>query len=395
MTLALALAKSGLTVHLIDPVDPAEHIGRQDDHRATAVIRSSWEMFSVIDVAARMGAAAAPISAIAVREQKGAPLLQFSADIGDVMGYMVPNMALIEALIAEVAGQPDIMCHFGRNCEQREEQASGVSLTLDNGAVLAADVLVVAEGKRSSSLTSGGFSATQWSYDHHAIVATLAHQHGHDGVAFQHFLPGGPLALLPLADAAGADASDLPAHRSSLVWSMPAPQADGLMAMGPRGFLKELARHVGDITGEVQLAGERSRFPLTFHNVANPARGRTVLIGDTAHALHPIAGQGFNLGLRDVACLTQVFAEAVRTGLDCGNADVLQRYSDWRAGDVTMMASVTDGLMRVFALPQPLAGLRRQGMRAVSAIAPLRNLLAAEARGESGALPRLLQGLPA
>lgn len=400
MTLALALAKSGLTVHLIDPVDPAEHIGKQDDQRATAIIRSSWEMFTVLGIAARLGDAASPISAIAVREQQGTTALQFNADIGDSMGYMVPNIAMLEALLAEISADEAVTCHFGTSCIAREESSTGVSLTLDDGRQIAADVLVVAEGKRSQALSSGAFSATRWSYDHHAIVATLAHAKGHDGVAFQHFLPGGPLALLPLGDAPGEDDAGrediaIPPHRTSLVWSMPSSQADGLMALGPRGFCNELARHVGDITGDVQLMGMRGRFALTFHNVANPVRDRTVLIGDTAHALHPIAGQGFNLGLRDVACLAQVFAEAVRTGLDCGNADILKRYSDWRAGDVTLMASVTDSLMRVFALPQPLAGLRRQGMKAVGAVAPLRHMLAAEARGESGSLPRLLQGMPA
>ncbi|MEO1046276.1 MAG: FAD-dependent monooxygenase [Pseudomonadota bacterium] len=392
LTLALALAQSGITVHLIDPVDPAEHVQHKDDHRATAIIRSSWEMFSVLGIADRLGETASPISAIAVREQQEATPLQFTADIGDVMGYMVPNIALIKALLAAIAEQPGVHCHFGCTCAEREERGSKLALTLDDGTHLSADVLVVAEGKRSPSLTSGGFSATRWSYDHHAIVATLAHDHGHDGVAFQHFLPGGPLALLPLSDAPGEE-EGLPRHRSSLVWSMPAAQADGLMAIGPRGFARELMRHVGDITGAVQLAGARGRFPLTFHNVTNPVRGRTVLIGDTAHALHPIAGQGFNLGLRDVACLAEIFAEAVRIGLDCGHADMLQRYADWRAGDVTLMASVTDSLMRIFALPEPLGRLRRGGMRAVGAIDPLRNMLAAEARGESGNLPRLLQGI--
>ncbi|WOE75209.1 FAD-dependent oxidoreductase [Alterisphingorhabdus coralli] len=391
LTLALALARSGLSVHLIDPVDPATHVSQQDDQRATAIIRSSWEMFDVIGVAEQLGDAASPINAIAVREKQGAKPLRFDAEQGDVMGYMVPNTALIAALLAQIAKESAISCYFGKSCVAREEHDSGVTLTLDDGTELTADVQVVAEGRHSQSLKSGGFSATEWGYDHHAIVATLAHAHGHDGVAFQHFLPGGPVALLPLGDV--SDGSDLPPHRSSLVWSMPSEQADGLMALGPRGFCAELARHIGDITGDVQLAGDRGRFPLTFHNVTNPVRGRTVLIGDTAHALHPIAGQGFNLGLRDVACFAEIMAEAVRMGLECGNSDMLQRYSDWRAGDVTLMASVTDSLMRIFALPEPLAGLRRTGMEAVGAVEPLRNWLAAEARGESGNLPRLLQGV--
>ena len=417
LTMALALARAGISVQLIDrrSADAVAHRGGDDnDIRATAIIRSSWEMFCALGLENALAPASQPINAIEVRDGTDGAPLNFGSEFnnsGDesayieqgAMGQMVPNAVLASALFDAVSADDLVTCHFDAAIAHQREDAQNCTVELDNGQILRAPLLVIAEGRQSSSRDEKGFVPTRWQYDHQAIVATIAHQWPHGGVAHELFFADGPLAMLPLPDAEQADAKQADAkradniesvHRSSLVWSLPADKAAGYIALSQRGFTAELEKILQPLFGNLSLVGERAAYPLTFHVVNNPARGRSVLIGDGAHALHPIAGQGFNLGLRDVACLAEIVAESLRMGIDPGSAEPLARYSNWRDNDVTMMAAATDGLTRIFGLSSPpMRRLRRAGMKLVGNVPAIRNLVTSEARGEAGQLPRLLQGL--
>lgn len=414
LTMALALARAGVSVQLIDrrSADAVAHRGgdHDSDIRATAIIRSSWEMFCALGLEHVLAPASQPINAIEVRDGADGAPLNFGSDSADgaeyieqgAMGQMVPNAVLAAALYDAVSAHDLVTCHFGAHIAHQDEDAQGCTIALDDNKILYAPLLVIAEGRASSTRDAKGFVPTRWQYDHQAIVATIAHQWPHGGVAHELFFADGPLAMLPLPDAQQSDeaartAKTGPAdsaHRSSLVWSLPADKAAGYLALSPRGFVAELEKILQPLFGDLGLIGDRAAYPLSFHVVNRPAKGRAVLIGDGAHALHPIAGQGFNLGLRDVACLTEIVADSLRMGLDPGSAEQLARYSNWRDNDVTMMAAATDGLTRLFGLSSPpMRRLRRAGMKLVGNVPAIRNLVTSEARGEAGQLPRLLQGL--
>jgi 2-octaprenyl-6-methoxyphenol hydroxylase len=406
LSMALALARSGVSVQLVDRRSPdaiAQRASQQEggDIRATAIIRSSWEMFCALGLEDVLAPSSQPINAIEVRDGVAGKPLRFAGEDGDAeepgaMGQMVPNAVLASALFDALSCHELVTGHFGAAIAEQSEDAHCHRVRLDNGTQIEASLLIIAEGRQSSSRDAKGFVPTRWQYDHHAIVATIGHSLPHHGVAHELFFADGPLAMLPLPDVEPVTgvASDRHDHRSSLVWSLPADKAEGYGALSPRGFAAELGKILQPLFGDISPIGERVTYPLSFHVVNHPVRGRSVVIGDGAHALHPIAGQGFNLGLRDVACLAEIVAENVRMGLDCGDAGQLERYSNWRDGDVTMMAAATDGLTRIFGLSGKTASrIRQAGMAMVGGVPALRNIVASEARGEAGRLPRLLQGL--
>lgn len=417
LSLALALARAGVNVQLIDrrSADAVAHRMNGDDDsdiRASAIIRSSWEMFCALGLEQALAAVSQPINAIEVRDGTDGAPLNFGNDVASAdngayasayngagyieqgaMGQMVPNAVLAAALFDAVSAHDLVTCHFDAHIAWQDENAQSCTVVLDNGTNLHAPLFVIAEGRASSTRDAKGFVPARWQYDHQAIVATIAHEWPHGGIAHELFFADGPLAMLPLPDAMGSRETEN-RHRSSLVWSLPAAKAAGYLALSRRGFTAELRKILQPLFGDLTLIGERAAYPLSFHLVNRPAKGRAVVIGDGAHALHPIAGQGFNLGLRDVACLTEIVAESLRMGLDPGSAEPLARYNDWRDNDVTIMAAATDGLTRLFGISSPpVRRLRRAGMQLVGNVPAIRNLVAREARGEMGKLPRLLQGL--
>ena len=243
-------------------------------------------------------------------------------------------------------------------------------------------------GRNSRTREEAGIRVARWRYDHRAIVSVLRHQRPHDHVAYEIFFPSGPFALLPMSDDAGG-------HRSAIVWSVPNEDAAGWLSLDDEDFAAEAEAAMGGFLGKIEMLAPRSSFPLGFHHAAQMTAQRLALVGDAAHAIHPIAGQGLNLGFRDVAALAQVLVEGARLGLDLGDAQLLDRYQRWRSLDALSVAFATDSLTRIYGVPgRTASAIRRFGMGLIERIGPLKSRLTSEARGTSGDLPLLLRGLP-
>jgi 2-octaprenyl-6-methoxyphenol hydroxylase len=253
---------------------------------------------------------------------------------------------------------------------------------------LRAPLLVAAEGRNSPTRDAAGIRVARWKYDHAAIVSTLRHALPHDQVAYEIFYPSGPFALLPMND-------DGDGHRSAIVWSVAAADAPGLLSLSDEDFAAEAQAAMGGFLGEISMIAPRASWPLGFHHAAQLTAQRLALVGDAAHGIHPIAGQGVNLGYRDAATLAQVLVEGARSGLDLGDRQLLDRYARWRGVDTFSVALATDSLTRIYGIPGRTASrVRRLGMGLIDRFAPLKDRLMAEARGTSGDLPLLLRGLP-
>jgi 2-octaprenyl-6-methoxyphenol hydroxylase len=264
----------------------------------------------------------------------------------------------------------------------------GVTVALADGRRLCAPVLAAADGRHSPSREEAGIRVARWRYEHSAIVSTLRHERSHECIAYEIFYPGGPFALLPMTD-------DDRGHRSAIVWSVPADDTAGWLSLSDEDFAAEAQAAMGGFLGEITMAAPRSTYPLGFHHAAQITANRLALLGDAAHAIHPIAGQGLNLGFRDAAALAQVLVEGARLGLDLGDRQLLDRYQRWRSLDSLMVAMATDGLTRIYGIPgRTASAIRRFGMGVIDRVRPLSNQLMSEARGTSGDLPLLLRGLP-
>jgi 2-octaprenyl-6-methoxyphenol hydroxylase len=263
-----------------------------------------------------------------------------------------------------------------------------VEVQLDDGRQLAAPLLIAADGRNSKTRESAGINVARWKYEHQAIVSVLRHERPHENIAYEIFYPTGPFALLPMND-------DSVGHRSAIVWSVPERDAAGWLSLNDADFAGEAEAAMGGFLGKVEMLAPRSSYPLGFHHAAQITAKRLALVGDAGHAIHPIAGQGLNLGFRDAAAIAQVLAEGARLGLDLGDQQLLDRYQRWRSLDALSVAFATDTLTRIFGVPGAAASaVRRFGMGLVGRIPPIRNRLMSEARGTSGDLPLLLRGLP-
>lgn len=384
LTLGIALSGHGVRCAVIDPADPVETTAAGFDGRVSAISSTSHAMLSAIGVADLLADKGCPIDRIWVSDGLQPGALDFAPDADDgVMGVMFPNRDLRVALAqaAEKAGnltrfQPDRAVDVDRG-------ADGVTLTLASGAQLCGGLLVAAEGRNSPTREAAGIRTTRWQYKHVAMVTAIDHEVPHGNTAYEIFYVGGPFALLPM----------LPGTRSAIVWTVPTQQAPAMMKLSERAWLAEAQKRMGGFLGEISLAGPRSSYPLGFHHAARITDTRLALVGDSAHAIHPIAGQGLNLGFRDVAALAEVLVEGMRLGLDPGDAQLLARYQRWRSLDSLSVSVAMDGLVRLFDIPGRIpSAIRRAGLAAVQRTGLLKNRFMAEARGESGALPRLLTG---
>jgi 2-octaprenyl-6-methoxyphenol hydroxylase len=388
LTLAAALDSSGLSTVVIDPADPAQRTSAAFDGRTSAVSSSSMRMLETIGVTERLAAPGCPIRRIAVADGLAPGGLHFDADEDEALGWMHENRHLRAALQARADAGQSIDLRWGRKAATIARGEHGVTATLDDGAVLRAPLLVAAEGRTSPTREEAGIRMARWQYDHRAIVSVLRHARAHEHVAYEIFYPEGPFALLPMIDDEGG-------HRSAIVWSVPERDAAGWLALTDEEFAAEAEAAMGGFLGPVALLAPRSSYPLGFHHAATITAERLALVGDSAHAIHPIAGQGLNLGFRDAAALAQVLVEGARLGLDLGDRQLLDRYERWRALDSLSVAVATDGLTRLYGVPgKTVSAIRRFGMGVVGRIGPLRDRLKAEARGTSGDLPLLLRGLP-
>ncbi len=387
MTLAIGLARAGATVHVVDRDDPAVQTAEGFDGRASAISTASWNLFGHLGLAPMLEPKGSPIAAIAVNDALRPGQIEFRPEAQEgSLGRMFANRELRMALFEAAAKEPNIAWHPSSTVVSRERGPHGVSAILGDGSVLKARLLVGAEGRNSPTRDDAGIAIAKWDYRHRAIIAGLAHATPHGGVAWEIFYPAGPFALLPMLDDAEGR------HRSALVWTVAEDDAAGVLRMSETAFLGEVRAKMGGVLGNIELAASRTSYPLGFHHTARIVAERLALVGDAAHGIHPIAGQGLNLGLRDAAALIECITDGMRLGLDPGDAQILERYERWRASDAMMVALATDGLTRLFGVPGRTASLvRRIGMAGVQRMAPLKRWFMDEARGVSGTLPKLLE----
>jgi 2-octaprenyl-6-methoxyphenol hydroxylase len=387
MTLALAAARAGITSHVVDKADPADLTAEGFDARASAISTASWNLFGNIGLAKRLEPLGCPIYSIAVTEAMKPGRIDFRPTPQEgSLGRMFSNRDLRMALFDAAREEPAIAWHTKVEPTLRERGEHGVAVTLDDGRVLEGSLLIAAEGRMSPTRIEEGITVARWQYHHRALVTALAHEKPHENVAWEIFYSEGPFALLPLLDLPDGR------HRSALVWTVSDKDADGYLAMPERAFLAEVTKQMDGMFGAMELLAPVMSYPLNFHHAGKITGQRLALVGDAAHGMHPIAGQGLNLGLRDVAALVEVLSEGMRLGLDPGDAQLLARYERWRSLDNLAVMSVTDGITRLFGVPGRLPSMvRRLGMGTVQRVPALKRFFMDEARGMGGKLPELLR----
>jgi 2-octaprenyl-6-methoxyphenol hydroxylase len=387
MTLALAAAKKGITSHVVDRADPAELTAEGFDGRASAISTASWNLFTNIGLAAGLEPFGCPIATIAVTDQMKPGRIDFQPEPHEgSLGRMFENRRLRLALFDAAREQPSIAWHSRAEVVRRTRGDHGVAVDLADGRKLEAALMVAAEGRNSPTRDEAGIPMAKWDYRHRAILSGLEHERPHDNVAWEIFYSDGPFALLPLLDKPDGK------HRSALVWTVDEHDAAAVLKLSDRAFVAEVAKRMEGMFGAITHAGTRSSWPLGFHHAAQMTDRRLALVGDAGHGIHPIAGQGLNLGLRDVGTLVEVLDEGLRLGLDLGDAQVLKRYEDWRGLDVFSVAFATDSLSRLFGVPgQTASAVRRLGMAGVQRAPLLKTWFMDQARGVSGKRPALLQ----
>jgi 2-octaprenyl-6-methoxyphenol hydroxylase len=389
LALASALDSSGLSAIVVDPADPEQWNSAAFDGRTSAVSSSSMRMLQTIGVADHLPEPGCPIRTIQVADGLNPGGLAFETVDGDEpLGWMNENRNLRAALRARAEAGRKLWLLWKSRAVAVERGEDGVMVSLEDGRKLSAPLLVAAEGRNSPTREAAGIRIARWRYDHTAIVSVLRHERSHENIAYEIFYPAGPFALLPMTDDKGS-------HRSAIVWSVRSDDAAGLLSLDEVDFAAEAEAAMGGFLGDISLVAPRSTYPLGFHHAAQITSQRLALVGDSAHAMHPIAGQGLNVGFRDVAALAQVLVEGARLGLDLGDRQLLDRYQRWRSLDTLMVSMATDGLTRIYGVPgRAASAVRRLGMSVIDRIAPVKDRLMAEARGTSGELPLLLRGLP-
>ena len=395
MTLALALGHHGVTSAVVDAADLDATLTAAFDGRASAIASASAAMFRTIGLGEMLDDHGCAIHRIRVSDGIQAKPLIFDAlqsDDGEApgggaLGFMVENRHLRAGLLTAGRAATGVALHAPATAATIVRTESGVTVTLTDGTVLTAPLLIAADGRRSKVRDEAGIAVARWSYPQTAIVTMIEHTVAHDHTAFELFYPTGPFAILPM------NPSESGANRSAIVWTVENPQAAGTLKLGPRALAAEIEKRIGGLLGAVTVIASAASYPLGYHHAAAYTAKRLVLIGDAAHGIHPIAGQGLNMGLRDVAALTEVLVDAARMGLDLGAPAVTARYSAWRRLDNSMVGAVTDGLNRLFVLRGAApAAARRLGLAAVERVPLLKRRFMAEARGETGDRPKLLLG---
>ncbi len=385
---ALALAAHGITSHVIDRADPQAMLALGFDGRTSAISSASMAMFEALGLGTALAGKGCPIGQIWVSDGLKPGEIDFVPGNDDgYLGMMFENRVLRRTLYEAALACPEISMHMPADIVDVERNEAGVCVTLANGISLSASLLVVAEGRKSTTRDAAGIRIAHWQYDHEALVTAITHEKPHGQIAYEIFYPSGPFAILPMVD------SDDGKPRSAIVWSVAKADAPGYRKLSTRGFAAELEKAMGGMLGAVALAAPVSGYPLGFHHASRITDTRLVLVGDSAHGIHPIAGQGLNLGLRDVAALAEVLVDGMRLGLEAGDAQVLARYERWRSIDTLSVAVATDGLNRLFSIPGKTASaIRRLGLGAVQRAKPVKAFFMSEARGEAGDLPKLLRG---
>ncbi|MEQ8899814.1 MAG: FAD-dependent monooxygenase [Roseovarius sp.] len=387
--LALAAAQAGLSSTVIDALPEPTRKNAGFDGRSYALALASVRLLRNLGIWERVAENAQPMLEIKVSDGRAGEgpspfFLHFDhAEIEEgPMGHMLEDRFLRRALIEAMAGEPLIKQMSNDTLTAQEVGTTGVSVTLASGKVLSGRVLVGADGRSSGTAARAGIRRTGWGYGQTALVAAIEHDLPHHGIAHQFFMPPGPLAILPL-----------PGNVSSIVWSETDATAARFAALPDAEFMEVLRPRFGDFLGGIKLRGRRYTYPLSLTVANSFVADRLALIGDAAHGMHPIAGQGLNAGLRDVAALAQVMTEAARRGEDIAAADVLARYQQWRRFDTATLAMATDLTNRLFSNDNPvLRAARDLGMGAISQMPGLRRGFIREAAGLTGDLPELMKG---
>jgi 2-octaprenyl-6-methoxyphenol hydroxylase len=393
LALAIALRQGLAPSFSVTVADPAL-AGPPKDGRASAIVAAARRLFETIGVWRDIEAQ--PILDMVVTDSRLADVvrpvfLSFDGDVepGEPFAHMIENGPLLAALAAKakdegVALRPAAVTDLAFAADRATDR---VSVRLSNGEVLAARLLVAADGAHSAIRERAGIASHGWSYGQSAIVTTVAHERDHHGRAEEHFLPAGPFAILPLTRDAAVG------HRSSIVWTEQAQEAARLVALPDAEFHAELERRFGLRLGEIAAVGPRRVHPLGLSVARAFIADRLALVGDAAHVIHPVAGQGLNMGLKDVAALAEVIVDAVRLGLDPGSLAVLERYQRWRRFDTMAMGIATDGLNRLFSNQSDVLRLVRDvGLGLVDRLPALKHLFIREAAGLVGEVPKLLRG---
>jgi 2-octaprenyl-6-methoxyphenol hydroxylase len=397
VTLAIALRQALGDTFAVAVADPG--LGRApaaDDERASAIVASVRRLFETLGVWQGIAAEAQPILDMAVTDSRlgdavRSTFLTFAGEVepGEPFAHMIENRVLVEALTAKArelgidlrsAAVADFTATTSG--EKPSPDRSRIDLRLSDATALSARLLVAADGARSTIRSKAGIATHGWTYGQSAIVVNVTHARDHQGRAEEHFLPAGPFAILPLKG-----------NRASIVWTESTAEAARIMALPEAEFDAELEQRFKLHLGEIKVIGKRAVHPLGFFVARSFIAERIALIGDAAHLIHPIAGQGLNMGLKDVAALAEVIVDAARLGLDPGAFDVLERYQRWRRFDTMAMGFATDGLNRLFSNRSDLLRFVRDvGLGLVDRLPALKRLFIREAAGLVGEVPKLLRG---
>ena len=387
--LALALAQTGFSVTVIDALSEKIRRNAAFDGRSYALALTSQRLLDGIGIWQEIAEHAEPMLEIKVtdgRAGEGPSPFFMHFDHAEIeegpMGYMVEDRHLRRAFLDAMAATPDITHLSGKTVVAQSVGPASASVTLDSGKIITGSVLIGSDGRASGTAERAGIKRTGWGYGQTALVCAVAHEKPHNGIAHQFFMPPGPLAILPLTG-----------NRCSIVWSETDAEAQRINALDDAGYLDVLRPRFGDFLGDISLAGKRFTYPLNLTIANRFVAPRLALIGDAAHGVHPIAGQGLNAGLRDVAALAETLTLAARRGEDIGSPLVLERYEQWRRFDTAMLAAATDAFNRLFSNDNALLRAGRDiGMGIVNAIPSLRRGFIREAAGLTGDVPRLMQG---
>ncbi len=386
LTLGTALAGAGIETVVVDGAAPAAVKDAAFDGRVSSIALGSKRVLDAIGLWPALAKEAQPILEIRVSDGDAPLFLHYDhKDVGaGPLGFIVENRAIRAGLIARAGALPPLR-HLAPASVEALEPAPGATLArLADGRTVRARLAVAADGARSRLREAAGIETVRWSYEQTGIVCTVAHERAHRGIAHERFLPAGPFAILPMTG-----------DRSSLVWTERASLAPALLEAPPAVFARELARRFGDFLGALEPVGPRWSYPLALTHAKRYVAPRLALAGDAAHAIHPLAGQGFNLGIRDAAVLAELVVDRARLGLDIGGSDVLTRYQRRRRFDSVVLIAVTDGLNRLFSNEsQGLRLIRDAGLAAVNELPPVKRFFMRHAMGLAGDLPRLARGEP-
>ncbi|MEW6641214.1 MAG: ubiquinone biosynthesis hydroxylase [Pseudomonadota bacterium] len=387
LALALALRQGFGDNTPIVVADPALATRPSRDPRASAIVAACRRLFEALDVWGAVEGEAQPILDMVVTDSQLADatrpvFLTFNGEVapGEPFAHMVENRRLIDALTTRAeASNISLRAAAVTSFDSRSD---GITVRLSNGETIEAGLLVAADGARSKLRERAGIATHGWDYDQSGIVVTVGHERDHEGRAEEHFLPAGPFAILPLKG-----------RRSSLVWTETRREAARIVALPPDEFQQELETRFGLKLGEVRALDAPRAFPLGYFVARSFIAPRLALVGDAAHVIHPIAGQGLNMGLKDIAALAECVVDAARLGIDPGQADVLERYQRWRRFDTMAMGVATNALNVLFSNESTLLrSVRDIGLGLVDRLPPLKNAFIRQAAGLAGEVPRLLRG---